>query len=110
MSAIELVGIFDGIFIQLAAVGQEYCDCIFLQPICIIMASNKELEASFHAVLEGSSVQLECTVKALEGHNSSFFQVKFVKFLKVSANLTILQCLQHENKSVCPKIANLEQF
>ena len=36
--------------------GQEYCSRIFMQPICIIMALNKELVASFHAVLEETMV------------------------------------------------------
>ena len=51
--------------------GQEYCSRIFMQPICIIMALNKELVASFHAVWK--KLWSECTVEALEGQNSFFF-------------------------------------
>ena len=38
--------------------GQEYRGHIFSQPVCIIMVSNKELVASFHAVLEETTVRI----------------------------------------------------
>ena len=47
---------FDSIFVQVVDAGQKYCGRTFSQPICVIMASNKELVASFHTVLEGTTV------------------------------------------------------
>ena len=88
-------------FLQLVGAGQEYCGHIFSQPICVIMASNKELEASVHAVLEGTTIGMYS--QSTRGPELVFYQVKFVKFLKVGENSTILQCLQHENKSACQK-------
>ena len=41
----------DGIFVQAVDMGQEYCGCIFLWPICFVMAL---LWTTFHMVLEGT--------------------------------------------------------
>ena len=43
----------DGIFIQVVGMGQEYCNHIFLWPICFIMAS---FWTTFHTVLEGTTL------------------------------------------------------
>ena len=94
-------------FVQLVGTGQEYCSRIFSQPICIIMALNKGLVASFREILERTMVGMYS--QSTRGPEL-LLQVKFAQFLKVSANLTILQCLRHENKSICQKTANLEQF
>ena len=61
---------------------QEYCGRIFSQPICVIMASNEVLVA-YVSYSFRRNYGPKCTVKAAK---LCFFEVRFVRFLRVSAN------------------------